>query len=154
MDIRPECLSNNVSKQLNGRPRILLLIVGCLAFSTVVVPLAVAGTTPSVILPPVVDDEPKEKAWTIKGIMDAAHKKGLLKKVATEKATVDEVKQLDEMYKALGKLKPPKGQQKSWDEKTKALAEASKAAVEKKEGFKSLLKNATKCADCHDDHKP
>jgi hypothetical protein len=99
------------------------------------------------------DDEPKKKL-TIKEIMDVAHKKGLIKKVATDKASNEEKKKLHDLYTQMAKLKPPKGDQKSWESKTKALVKAAKAAVDKDATFKAKLKAASNCANCHNVHKP
>lgn len=102
-----------------------------------------------------IQDDPKpETKFTIKQIMDLAHKKGLTKKVATGKATAIETKQLHTLYKAMSKLSPPQGDKKSWDAKTKALVEAAKAAVDKKVDYKTKLKTASNCAACHKIHKP
>ena len=105
------------------------------------------------------DDTPK-KELTIKEIMKKAHKPAkatekiyLLKKVATGKATAEETKELHELYKKLAKLKPTKGDQASWDTKTKALVEAAKAAVDKDANYKTKLQKATNCAKCHKVHK-
>ena len=98
------------------------------------------------------DDPPKEKL-TIKVIMKEAHKDGLIKKVATGKASEKETKRLHELYTEMAKLSPPKGDKKSWDEKTKALVDSAKAAVDKDPKFKTKLKNASNCSACHKIHK-
>ena len=99
-------------------------------------------------------DDPPEKRLTIKDIMKEAHKDGLIKKVATDKATKKETKRLHELYTEMAKLSPPKGDKKSWDEKTKALVDSAKAAVDKDPNFKTKLKNASNCSACHKLHKP
>src|SRR5687768_1693690 len=70
-------------------------------------------------------DKPK---YTIKEVMKAAHKGGLLAKVREGKASDEEKKQLVEMYEALAASKPPKGEEAGWKQKTSALVEAAKAA--------------------------
>ena len=77
----------------------------------------------------------------------------LLKKVATGKATAAEAKELHGYYEQLAKLKPAKGDQASWDTKTKALVDAAKAAVDGDANFKTKLQKATNCAACHKVHK-
>ena len=101
-----------------------------------------------------------KKALTIKEIMKKAHKPAkptdkiyLLKKVATGKATAAEAKQLHDYYKKLAKLKPTKGDQASWNAKTKALVDAAKAAVDKDANFKTKLTKASNCSSCHKVHK-
>ena len=96
------------------------------------------------------DDDEK---LTIKKIMKLAHKSGLLKKVATGKATDAEIAKLNHYYKAMPELTPPKGDAESWKTKTEALVKASQAAVDKDSNAGELLKSATNCASCHDVHK-
>lgn len=97
------------------------------------------------------DDEEK---LTISKIMKLAHKSGLLKKVATGKASDEEITELHKFYAAMPELAPPKGEKKSWQEKTTALVEASQAAVDKDPQAGAMLKAATNCAACHQVHKP
>jgi len=99
---------------------------------------------------PLSDDDEK---LTIKKIMKLAHKDGLLKKVATGKATDPEIAELHKFYLAMPDLTPPKGDEKSWKDKTAALIEASQAAVDKDPKASALLKSATDCAACHKVHK-
>src|ERR1700674_3361284 len=70
------------------------------------------------------DDKPK---YTIKEVMKKAHDKddSLLGKVVAGKASDDEKKQLLELYVALGKNKPEKGDDKSWMTKTDAIVMAA-----------------------------
>ena len=91
----------------------------------------------------------------IKQVMQKAHKAGLLKDLVVKGAASDEQKaELLKLYKGLAANKPPKGDQKSWDEKTKALVEAAQAAVDGKENAGQLLMKASNCKACHDAHKP
>jgi hypothetical protein len=92
-------------------------------------------------------DKPKH---TIKQVMKEAHKSGLWKKVAAGKATPEEQKQLAELYESLAKNEPPKGDKKSWEEKTSALV---KGAKEAQEGKGEALGKAANCMACHKEHK-
>jgi hypothetical protein len=99
------------------------------------------------------DDKDKPK-HDIKAVMKTAMKGGLCKKVGDGQASDAEKKELLELFEALGKNKPPKGDQKAWDEKTKALVEGAKAAVDGKSDAADKLKKAANCGACHKDHKP
>ncbi len=100
--------------------------------------------------PLAVDDNEK---LSIKEIMKRAHKSGLLKKVATGKATDSEIADLHRYYLAMPTLTPPAGGEKSWKNKTEALVAASQAAIDKDPAAGELLKSATDCAGCHKVHK-
>lgn len=91
----------------------------------------------------------------IKDIMQAAHKKpkDLLKKVAKGGATDAEKAQLVKLYEALTALPPPRGEAASWEEKTKALLAAARAAAEGKPNAAEELNRVANCAACHDAHK-
>lgn len=84
---------------------------------------------------------------TIKVVMQKAMKGGLCAKVASGKADEAEKKQLVELFTALAKNEPPKGDPDSWKAKTKALLDAAKAD----DG--AALKKAADCAACHSEHK-
>jgi surface antigen len=84
---------------------------------------------------------------SIKVVMQKAMKGGLCTKVATGKANEDEKKQLVELFTAMSKNEPPKGDAESWKAKTKALVDAAKA------GDGDALKKAANCAACHSEHK-
>jgi hypothetical protein len=90
---------------------------------------------------------------TIKDVMKGAMKGGLCKTVAEGKASEAQKKELLELFEALHKAKPPKGEDKSWDEKTAALVDAVKAAIDGKQGASEQLKKAANCKACHDTHK-
>jgi hypothetical protein len=98
------------------------------------------------------DDKPK---YDIETIMEKAHDKdnGLYKKVVDGKADADEKKQLLDYYTELGKNKPPKGDAKSWKEKTTALVSAAKQIVDGKDAGVKDLKKAANCMACHKVHK-
>ena len=87
--------------------------------------------------------------YSIKDVMQKAHKGGLMKKVADGKATAEEKKQLVEYYEALAANKPPKGDEASWKEKTAELLAAAKDAAA---GNLDKLK-AINCGACHKAHK-
>ena len=99
------------------------------------------------------ETEGHKKFKTIKEVMKLAHKKGLTKKVATGKAAADEKKRLLDMYQALTKLDPPKGDKESWKKRTAQLVAAAKAAVEGTDGYARKLLKATNCTSCHKVHK-
>jgi hypothetical protein len=90
---------------------------------------------------------------TIKEVMKAAHKDKLLNKVAGGNASKEEVDKLVELYDAMGKNKPPKGEAAAWETKTKALLAAAKDVQAGKEGAGPKLTMAANCANCHKDHK-
>lgn len=96
------------------------------------------------------EDGPK---WNTKEIMKAAMKGPLLKKVASGEASDEEKKTLHEMMVALSENAPKRGEQDSWDEKTKALVTAAQAAVDGKAGAAGMLKKASNCKACHTPHK-
>jgi hypothetical protein len=99
-----------------------------------------------------------EKEIPIKDVMKKAHtaKKGekkLCEKVAGGTATKDEKQQLLDLYTALSKNKPPKGEADSWKEKTDALVAAAKACVADDKDGPDKLKKAVNCKACHEAHK-
>jgi hypothetical protein len=89
----------------------------------------------------------------IKEVMKVAMKGGLCKKVASGEATAEEKKQLAGLFAALHKNKPPRGEQSSWDEKTKALVDAANDVLAGKEGAGGALQKAANCMACHSAHK-
>jgi hypothetical protein len=98
----------------------------------------------------------KGKKYTIKEVMQEAHKKGgpmLRDKVISGKASDEEKKTLLAMYKSLAAQKPPAGEADSWKEKTAALVEAAKLAVDGDKGAAKALKKAANCMGCHNAHK-
>lgn len=88
---------------------------------------------------------------SIKEVMKVCMKGGLCKKVASGTATEEEKKKLVEMFEALAKAEPPKGDKKSWEEKTTALVKGAKDAQAGKGG--ESLGKAANCAACHKEHK-
>jgi mono/diheme cytochrome c family protein len=94
-----------------------------------------------------------ETKASIKEVMKVAMKGGLTKKVAEGKATEQEKKQLAGLFAALHSNKPPKGEQSSWDDKTKALVDAANDVLAGKAGAGEALGKAANCAACHSAHK-
>ena len=90
---------------------------------------------------------------TIKDVMKEGFKGELAKKVGGGTATEDEKKRLLTLVKALSSAKPPRGDEKSWEDKTKALVAAAQAAVDGKADAAGQMKNAANCKACHDTHK-
>ena len=100
-------------------------------------------------------EKKEEEKVTIKQVMQKAHKAGLLKDLVVKGMATDEQKaELLKLYKGLAANKPPKGEQESWNAKTKARVDAAQAAVDGKENASMLLMKASNCAACHSVHKP
>lgn len=96
---------------------------------------------------------------SIEAIMAKAHKGGegsLRNKVLAGKASKEELKQLVELYVELGKGTPPKGTREAWKKKTDAVIVAVKKveADPKNETALKALNKATRCAACHNEHRP
>lgn len=94
----------------------------------------------------------QEKA-TIKEVMAIAMKGKLCEKVAKGEASEEEKKKLAGLFAALHENKPPRGEQSSWDEKTKALVDAANDVLAGKAGAADKLKGAANCMGCHSAHK-
>ena len=94
-----------------------------------------------------------DKKVAIKEVMQVAMKGGLCKKVASGEATAEEKKKLAGLFAALHENKPPRGEQASWDEKTKALVDAANDVLAGKEGAGEKLRGAANCNACHTAHK-
>lgn len=102
------------------------------------------------------DNTAGEKAkYTIPEVMAKAHKgaNALMPKVAKGKASDAEKKELVELYTALSKNEPPKGDAADWKAKTKALVEAATKAADGDEAAAKKLPNLAACAACHKAHK-
>jgi hypothetical protein len=101
----------------------------------------------------------KAEDLAIKDVMKKAHqppekgKPTLLAKVTSGKASDDEKKELVELYEALGKNKPPKGDEDEWKTRTAALLKAAKSAAEGGKGAAKELGKASNCAACHKAHR-
>lgn len=90
---------------------------------------------------------------TIKEVMKAAHKDGLLKKVSGKDATGEEKTKLLGLYIALWENSPPKGEAESWLKKTGNLVAAAGKVVVGEEGAADQLKEAADCRGCHTAHR-
>jgi hypothetical protein len=101
------------------------------------------------------DDKPK---FTIKQVMKKAHGEGLLKAVLAGDASKDDKQQLLELYTALSKNTPPKGEARDWKEATTPIVEAAKAVADGKDGAIDKLKAVAgppdSCKSCHSKFKP
>lgn len=97
----------------------------------------------------------KKKDVSIKDVMEKGHKgkPPLCGKVVGGKATKEEKEQLLELYVALSKCKPSKGEAASWKEKTDALVAATKACIADDKDGVEKYKKAVNCKACHDVHK-
>ncbi len=129
--------------------------------------LAMVGVAMLVIASESVLAQDAKKAADIDTIMKKIHgKKGGLIPAITELVNKDMVakasaqaKQVAALAADLGKNKPKKGEQKSWDELTKAYSDAAadlSAAVEKKDAdaAKSALNIiGGSCKACHEAHR-
>ena len=96
------------------------------------------------------------QSGSVHDVMEAANegKDSLSEKVTGGKGTPEDAKKLSSLYAALPRLKPPKGDAKSWKEKATALAVAAKELADKKPGAMEKLKTAANCKACHSVHKP
>lgn len=99
------------------------------------------------------DSEPAVK-YSIKDVMQNAHKAGLLKKVLDGEASQADKLALLDHYVSLTESKPPQGSPEGWEAKSNAVVvAAAKVAVGRDDGME-LLKGATNCAACHKEHRP
>ena len=102
------------------------------------------------------DEKADKPKYDNKEIMKQAHKGdvSIYKKVEKGTSTAADHAKLVELYKALAANKPPRGDQKSWDNKTAALVKAAEALQKGTPNAKAQLKAAANCKACHDLHKP
>ena|SRR5687767_7606199 len=100
------------------------------------------------------DAKKAEPKYTMEEIMNKGHKgkESLLTKVTAGNAAEEDRKLLLEYYEALAMYEPPKGDAKSWKDKTGALVKAAKLVVEKP-GAVAPLKAAANCKACHTAHR-
>lgn len=101
------------------------------------------------------DDTDKPK-YTTKEVMKAAHAGGpnsLLNKAAGANATKEDKEKIVELYVALSKNKPAKGDEKSWSEKTTLLVKEAEANLKGEAGAGRKLVAAANCMGCHRVHK-
>src|SRR5437870_5105368 len=91
-----------------------------------------------------------KKPATIKEIMKKFHSapKGeqkMCEKFVAGKTTDEETKDILAAYEALGKFKPPKGDEAQWKERTTMLLTAAKDIAAKKEGSQDAFAKAVAC---------
>ncbi len=127
----------------NDRRRTTLTVLAAIA-------LAAYATTSLV---QAADKKPK---YTISEIMKAINKgdDNVCKRVAQGKASKEDFAKLVEYYEDLPLNKAPKGEQKSWEEKTAALVKAAKAVKAGEPDAVAKFKEAVNCKACHSAHKP
>ena len=76
------------------------------------------------------------------------------KKAVDGKASKDEISKLVAGYKAMCSVKPPKGDEAGWKEKTGKLLEAAMALQKGTADGAAKYKEAVNCKACHSAHKP
>jgi hypothetical protein len=99
------------------------------------------------------EDEDQPGAST-KAVMKRVFKGPLNRKVAGGKASEKEKKELLELFQALAKNKPPRGDAESWKKKNAALVSAAKAMIKGEKDAGKALTKAANCKNCHSKHKP
>ncbi|MCS6977157.1 MAG: hypothetical protein NZM31_09150 [Gemmatales bacterium] len=98
-----------------------------------------------------------EDKLTISDVMKQAHGGGqnsLLNKATGPNASKEDKEKLLSLYKALAECKPPRGDEKSWKEKTSALVAAAEANVKGEPGAGAKVRQAANCMACHRVHRP
>lgn len=115
--------------------------------------LALAG---GILLQPTLAADDKD---VIKDAMKKYHKapegtEPTCKKAVDGKASADEIKKLVESYKAMAKVKPPKGDDASWKEKMTKLVAAAEGLSKGGPEASAKYKEAVNCKACHSAHKP
>ena len=94
----------------------------------------------------IAQDKEEKPKYTIKEVMKL-HKDKLHEKFQDGKASKEDKEKLIEAYEALGKNKPPKGDEKEWKSKAEALVKAMK------DDDVAAFKKAVNCGACHGAHK-
>jgi len=89
----------------------------------------------------------QDSKYTTKEVMQKAMKGGLMKKVASGKASDDEKKQLVALFESLHANQPKKGSQDNWKKITESLLSAAKAG-----DGKAMVATAN-CQACHSEFK-
>lgn len=112
--------------------------------------LAAAATTSLV---QAADKKPK---YTVSEVMKAINKgdDNICKRVSQGKASKEDIAKLVEYYEALPLNEAPKGETKSWEEKTAALVKAAKGVKAGDADALAKFKEAVNCKACHSAHKP
>ncbi|MEX2213871.1 MAG: hypothetical protein WD768_07075 [Phycisphaeraceae bacterium] len=109
---------------------------------------------------PVATTPDKPGELTIKAIMEKAHKGDpkkdddtILKRALAKKSNPAELKELLGYYQSLAAMKPKKGDEKSWKDKSTALVAAGELVVKGDDKGIAALKAASDCKACHTVHK-
>src|SRR3954454_19778675 len=105
-----------------------LLFAGICAFSAFAL---VAGTE--------VSNAQEKPKYTIKEVMQQAHKSKLLAEATQGKAEKVKLEKLVELYVALGANEPPLGEKEAWKMRTDDIVSAAKELLAGKEGATKKL---------------
>lgn len=97
--------------------------------------------------------EQTKPEYSVKDVMQKAHKGGILKKVTDGQGTSEDKASLLRMYIALWENAPPQGDMNSWREKTGNLVVGAARLVLDEDGAAEKLKAAANCDACHKAHK-
>ncbi len=98
----------------------------------------------------------KKPKYSVEEVMKAINKgdDNIAKRVNSGTASKADIAKLVEHYESLPLNKAPKGEQKSWDEKTAALLKAARGIKAGEAGAQAKFKEAVNCKACHTAHKP
>ncbi|MGE3313291.1 MAG: hypothetical protein AB7O66_25270 [Limisphaerales bacterium] len=98
----------------------------------------------------------KAPKYTVSEVMKAINKgeDNICKRVSQGKASKEDIAKMVEYYESLPLNKAPKGEQKSWEEKTAALVKAAKSVKAGDADGLAKFKEAVNCKACHSAHKP
>lgn len=117
--------------------------------------LGVAGILAASVQAVAQDEAPPAKPkYTIKQVMEDAHKAGLLKKVLAGEASQEDKLNLLDHYVSLTENEPPRGDVEDWQEKVNAVVVAAAKVTVGRDDGTALLKKVTNCVACHREHKP
>jgi hypothetical protein len=99
-----------------------------------------------------------EEDNAIEAAMKFAHKapkgeKKLSDKIIDGTADEADVKKALDLYKAMADVKPPKGDQADFKERTEKLIAATEEVIAKKPDAAAHYKEAVNCKACHSEHK-
>lgn len=119
--------------------------------------VAVLGVAALTFSTPRTEAADKKKAkYSVEEIMEAINKgqDNICKRVGAGTASKEDIAKLVEYYAELPHNKPPKGDQKSWDEKTAALVKAVNGIKSGAPDAAAKFKEAVNCKACHSVHRP
>ena len=83
----------------------------------------------------------------------APKKPSLVQKAVDGTATPDEIKSLLGYCQELAKAKPPKGEQKDWDQRCSSMVSAVEAIGKGDKSAAAKLKTSSNCKECHNLHQ-